>query len=81
MSAHLVHEHQLLAVELAERGAPYQPQPLVTFACSWRSFFRLWPRRLIARQIIASLTFTPHTPKRNSLLCLWVAHGMVGGVT
>jgi hypothetical protein len=28
-------------------------------------FFRLWSRRLIARQIVASLTFTPHTPKRN----------------
>src|SRR5919202_5586550 len=76
MGAHLVHEHQPAAVERAERRAPHQPQPLVAFASSCRSLFRLCPRRLIDRQIVASLTITPHTPKRNSLLCLWVAHGL-----
>ena len=34
------------------------------------TFFRLCPKRLITRQTIASLTLTPRTAKRNSLLCL-----------
>ncbi len=75
MSAHLGHEHQVLGVELAELGAPYQPQATRHVRLLLTILFRLWSRRLIVRQIVASLTFTPHTPKRNSLLCLWVTPG------
>ncbi len=75
MGAHLVHEHQPPVVERTNRRAPNQPQPLVPFARSCRSFFRLCPRRLIARQIVASLTSTLQATKRNSLLCPWVTHG------
>ncbi len=38
MGAHRVHEHQPPAVEFADRVTPHQPQPLVAFARSCRSF-------------------------------------------
>lgn len=59
MSAHLIHEHKPPTVELAHHKAPHQPQPLVSLA-PVDLFFGYEKRpRLIARQIVASLTSTP----------------------
>jgi hypothetical protein len=71
----LVHEHHPPVIE---RNQPWSAKP-TSATRPVRSlrpiFFRLCPRRLIARQIVASLTLTPQIAERNSPLCLWVAHG------
>src|SRR5829696_3530118 len=60
MGAHLIHEHQALLIDAAEFHAPESPQELVPFYCPFESFFRLLRRRPTSRQIVTSLTETPH---------------------
>jgi hypothetical protein len=52
----------------SDHDAPGRPQELVAFARAHRSFFRVHPRRLSARQSVESLTKTPKVRRRNSRL-------------
>ena len=68
VGAHLVHEHKASGIDAAGLHAPECPQELVSFCCSFGSFFRLLQRRPTARQTVASLTLAPRTANKNCAL-------------
>src|SRR3954452_20446729 len=76
IGAHLVHEHQASRVEsLADQHTPSCSQPLVAFAGTQSPFFRVNPIRFNSREIVESLTLSPHTLSRNCRLSESVAAG------
>jgi hypothetical protein len=68
MGTHLVPEHQAFGVDVAYLHAPESPEELVSFHCSFGSFFRLLHRLCTARQTVASLSRTPKRAARNCAL-------------
>jgi hypothetical protein len=59
MRAGLIYKHQLLTDEVLSLLAPGGPRCFILFACSQRLFFRVQPRAILAREMLAGLTLMP----------------------
>jgi hypothetical protein len=57
--SHLIYQHQSPYVQRGPHHLPGGSQPFVSFTRTHASLFRVYPRRLIIRQMVDLLSLTP----------------------